>query len=134
MSPERFAARAEALAGARFRLGGRDPDHGLDCVGVVACALGPDARAPAGYALRNASIARHLHCLAEAGFAPAGCGDHRRGDLILVQPGPAQHHLLVALGGAAFVHAHASLRRVVIHRGQLPWPEFARWRLATLKD
>lgn len=129
MSPDQFAAAAEALLGAPFRLGGRDPQTGIDCVGLVACALG-GAEAPAGYALRNSAIDRHLAFAARAGFLPA-TGSIERGDLILAQPGPAQNHLLVALGARRFVHAHAGLRMVVLHAGPLPWPERARWRLAT---
>ena len=129
MTPDAFAAAAEALLGAPFRLGGRDPASGVDCVGLVACALG-GVEAPFGYALRNTGVERHFSFAAKAGFAPAQ-GPLERGDLILAQPGPAQHHLLVALGGERFVHAHAGLRRVVLHSGPLPWPERARWRLAT---
>lgn len=129
MYPEQFAAAAEGLLGTPFRLGGRDPATGVDCVGLVACALG-GAEAPLGYALRNAAIERHLPFAALAGFAPVR-GPIARGDLILATPGPAQHHLLVALGSDSFVHAHAGLRRVVRQRGPLPWPEQARWRLAT---
>lgn len=131
MTGEQFAAAAEALLGAPFRLGGRDPTTGVDCVGLVACARRADA--PSGYGLRNSSIDRHLAFAARAGFAPAS-GPVARGDLILAAPGPAQHHLLVALGCKRFVHAHASLRRVVLHQGLLPWPELARWRLASIKD
>lgn len=127
MSPDDFAAAAEALLGAPFRLGGRDPATGLDCIGLVACALG-GAEAPVGYALRNSSIDRHLGFAAGAGFAPANDAI-ARGDLILAAPGPAQHHLLVALGPARFIHAHAGLRRVVLQDAPLPWPERARWRL-----
>lgn len=129
MTPDRFAAAAEALAGAPFRLGGRDPAMGLDCVGLVACAL-DGADAPAGYALRNSDLTRHLAFATRAGFAPAS-GAIARGDLILAVPGPAQHHLLVALAPARFVHAHAGLRRAAIHHGALPWPVLAHWRLST---
>ena len=128
MTPDRFAAAAEALLGAPFRLGGRDPATGVDCVGLVACAL-DGAEAPTGYALRNSTIDRHLAFAARAGFRAAS-GAIERGDLILAQPGPAQHHLIVALGAAHYAHAHAGLRRVVLHAGPLPWPERARWRLA----
>ena len=38
-APEDFARAAEALAGARFRLHGRDRSTGLDCVGLVGLAL-----------------------------------------------------------------------------------------------
>lgn len=133
MTPEAFAANAAALEGAPFRLGGRDPATGVDCVGLVACALGPKVAAPRGYALRNSSIARHLRFAAEAGFEEA-TGAMAIGDLVLVSPGPAQHHLLIALGSDLFVHAHAGLRRVAIHRGSLSWPELARWRLTQTRD
>ena len=132
MTPHIFAARAEALVGTPFCLGGRDPASGLDCVGVVAAAC-EAAEAPTGYALRNTDIERRLAFAARAGFAPAS-GEIRLGDLILCCPGPAQHHLLVALGPNRFVHAHAGLRRVALHLGPLPWPEVARWRLAPEKD
>ncbi len=129
VTPSQFADAVEALVGATFRLGGRQPATGIDCVGLVACALG-GAEAPTGYALRNTDVARHLAFVARAGFGPAR-GALERGDLVLVRPGPAQHHLLVAVGPAAFVHAHAALRRVVRQPGPLPWPQQARWRLLT---
>lgn len=129
MTPERFAAAAEALLGAPFRLGGRDPAAGLDCVGLVACALG-GAEAPSGYGFRNSDITRHLAFLARAGFVPA-IEPIARGDLILTLPGPAQHHLVIALGPGEFVHAHAGLRRVVRQHGPLAWPAPARWRLSS---
>jgi cell wall-associated NlpC family hydrolase len=132
MTPETFVARAEALVGTPFRLGGRDPASGVDCVGLVACACDA-AEAPTGYALRNTAIEKHLAFAARAGFVAAS-GEVRRGDLLLARPGPAQHHLLVALGPHRFVHAHAGLRRVVVHLGPLPWPETVRWRLAQKKD
>lgn len=133
MSPERFAARAESLVGTPFRLGGRDPATGLDCVGLVAWALGPQTPAPRGYRLRNSGIAHHLAFVQAAGFAPANA-PARRGDMILAVPGPAQHHLLVVLGPDRFIHAHAGLRRAVVHRGPLPWDEIALWRLQSKKD
>ena len=58
-APEDFARAAEALAGARFRLHGRDRSTGLDCVGLVGLALadiGMPVQFPAGYRLRNAAI------------------------------------------------------------------------------
>ena len=132
MTPEAFAAAAETLLGAPFRLGGRDPACGIDCVGLVARALATDA-APQGYGLRNTAIDRHLAFAARAGFAPTSA-PIARGDLILALPGPAQHHLLVALAAHRFVHAHAGLRRVVLHLGPLPWPERIRWRLVPTQE
>ena len=128
----RFADEAEQLAGARFRLHGRDPATGLDCVGLVACALAKCGRmvaVPGGYGLRNSSIGRHLAFAAHNHFIPAE-GQIERGDLLLVRPGPAQHHLVVALAAGRFVHAHAGLRRVVVHRGLPQGAVAAHWRLA----
>ena len=134
MTPgSRFAQEAEALVGTSFRLHGRNPATGLDCVGLVASALsamGRVPRAPRGYALRNGSIASYLG-LAEANGFQAIDGPIARGDLLLVRPGPSQHHLMIATGLREFVHAHASLRRVVIHRGALPWPRCGHWRLTS---
>ena len=129
ITADQFAHAAEALLGVPFRLGGRDRASGVDCVGLVVCALGA-AEAPVGYALRNSDIDRHLAFAGRAGFVRAA-GRVARGDLVLAVPGPAQHHVLIALAPQRFVHAHAGLRRVVIHAGPLPWPERARWRLAT---
>ncbi len=128
-----FATAAQALAGTRFRLHGRHRETGLDCIGLVGAALadcGRTVRYPHGYRLRNADIARWL------GFA-AGNGLHccaepiRRGDVLLTRPGPAQHHLLVALGDGRFVHAHAGLRRVVIQQLVPPDPILVQWRLGS---
>ena len=127
MSPDLFAARAEALVGTPFRLHGRELEHGLDCVGLVSLALG-GSPAPTGYGLRNSSIERHLAFVARSGFH-AAAGAPIRGDLLLVDPDPAQHHLLIAAGRGRFIHAHAGLRRVAIHEGALGWPIAGHWRL-----
>lgn len=125
-----LAAAAAALVGAPFRLHGRDPRHGLDCVGVIACAFARCGRAVPefAYGLRNQSIRNALPLAKEAGLVEAA-GAARAGDIFLVRPGPAQHHLLVALAPDRFVHAHAGLRRVVTQPGPLPWPIARHWRL-----
>ena len=129
---ERFAAEAELLVGTRFRLHGRVAETGLDCVGLVARALeaaGRRAIAPGGYSLRNAAIDDLLAFAGRNLFFP--CHEPlARGDLLLVRPGPAQHHLIIAISRDGFVHAHASLGRVVLHRGPLSWPVLFHWRLA----
>ena len=130
-----FARAAEALIGTPFALHGRSPQHGLDCVGLVACALeacGNAPRVPEGYGLRNTNIARFLVLAHGNGFETAsqtGADKIRRGDLLLVTPGPAQSHLLIALRPDYFVHAHAGLRRVAVHDGPLGWPIEHHWRL-----
>jgi cell wall-associated NlpC family hydrolase len=129
---ERLARAAEDLVGAPYRLHGRDPRTGLDCVGVAAAALdacGRLKRAPAGYAMRNRSIAPLLALAEDNGLAVAE-GRLVGGDILLVRPGAGQHHLLVAVSGERFVHAHAGLRRVVMQPGPLPWPVENRWRLS----
>ncbi len=127
-----LAAAAEALVGAPFRLNGRDPAAGLDCMGVVAAAIracGHEVREPDGYGLRNRSVAPLLDLAAANGLAEVE-GPIAPGDVLLVRPGPGQHHLLVAAGSDRFVHAHAGLRRVVAQPGPLPWPTLRHWRLA----
>lgn len=131
MTAERLARAAEALVGAPYRLHGRDPRTGLDCVGVAAAALsacGRLRRAPAGYGMRNRSIAPLL-ALAEDNGLTAVEGRVAPGDVVLVRPGAGQHHLLIAVAEDRFVHAHAGLRRVVAQPGPLPWPIEGRWRL-----
>ena len=59
MSGAALAAAAESLVGTRFRLHGRDPDTGLDCVGLLAASLAAIGRAaplPNGYRLRARSL------------------------------------------------------------------------------
>lgn len=128
---ERFAAAAEDLIGVPFRLHGRDPATGLDCIGLVAAALsacGRTAVAPQSYRLRMADSEHLLAFAGRNGFVPA-TGICRKGDVHLVRPGPAQSHLLIATGTTNFVHAHAGLGRVVRHCGDLAWPLAQRWRL-----
>lgn len=126
-----LAAAAEALAGSPFRLHGRDPAMGLDCIGVLAAALsaaGTAARLPNTYRLRN----RHLP---ETAKAAQLCGLVRAkgavepGDVIICRVAPCQFHLAIALSGNRFVHAHAGLKRVVITPDPLPWPTLQHWRL-----
>jgi cell wall-associated NlpC family hydrolase len=129
---ERFAASAHALVGTRFRLHGRDPRSGLDCVGLVLLAL-QNAGLPYAeigpYLLRQTAIEALLTKAEANNFVPC-LGKTQRGDLLLVEPGPAQLHLVVAIAPNRFVHAHAALRKIVEQPGPLPWRLCARWRLA----
>lgn len=120
------ALAAQALVGVRFRLHGRDPAAGLDCVGLVAAAL--QAVAPAGYGLRNRDISGPMAYATTAGLTETS-GDIAPGDVLLVRCGAVQHHLLIAGPGGGFIHAHAGLRRVVATPGPLPWPLERHWRL-----
>lgn len=130
--PEAFACAAESFIGTRFRLHGRDPASGLDCIGLVAAslaAIGRTPKPPQGYALRNLSIRRWLGHAGASGLISAEL-PIRRGDVLLVQPSPVQHHLLIASDLAHVVHAHAGLRRVVRQPIAPGTIIAAQWRLA----
>lgn len=132
MTASALAHAAEALAGARFRLHGRNPETGLDCVGVLAAALaavGHPAPIPNGYTLRSRSLPWLDMAVVGSGFAPAR-GPVLPGDVLLARIGPCQLHLLVAAHRDRFIHAHAGLRRVVLMPGPPPWPILHHWRLA----
>lgn len=125
---ERVAAAAEALVGARFRLHGRDPATGLDCVGVAAAAFaagGDHAPVPTGYAIRGGdpdAVAALLDVrLRRIDRAEPGA-------LLLGATGPGQLHLAIAVAGG-IVHADAALRRVVRRPGSSPWPVLGCWHL-----
>lgn len=127
----RVADAAAAMIGTRFRLHGRHPRHGLDCVGLVVCALaasGHPIKLPMGYRLRNNSIESQLAAVA-AGDMVEVSGCLLPGDVVMAIPGPAQHHLLIAETPNSFVHADAAIGRVVRTFSPLPWPITRRWRI-----
>ena len=126
-----LAQAAAELVGTPFRLHGASAEHGVDCVGLVACALariGREPHRPQGYGLRNSHIDHHLAFAALNGLVQAD-GPLQSGDVMLVVPGPGQHHLLIAEDLSHFIHAHAGLRKVVRMPGPLPWPIEQHWRL-----
>ena len=131
IAPAAFAKAARSLVGTPFRLRGRNPASGVDCIGLVAVSLERcgSARFPLPrYELRNTDIHGLLRLLPEAGFGPAS-DKIAAGDLLLTRPGPAQHHLAIATGKGSFIHAHAGLGRVVETPAPLPWPVAGHWRL-----
>ena len=122
-------AAARAAVGARFRLHGRDPATGLDCVGLAALALraeGFEGAVPSGYALRSGNASRVCAAIRAAGLV--ACADARAGDLLLLRTGPGQLHFAI-WAGDGIVHADAMLRRVVERPG-MRWPVVGRWRLS----
>jgi cell wall-associated NlpC family hydrolase len=132
MSGSELAAAAEELAGAPFRLQGRDPQTGLDCIGVLSAALSAIGRPvafPIGYRLRASRLDGLETWAAAAGFAPASL-PFKAGDVLIVRPGACQFHLLILLPANRFVHAHARLKRVAVAPGPVPWPIAGHWRLA----
>jgi cell wall-associated NlpC family hydrolase len=126
-----LAQAAETLVGARFRLHGRDPATGLDCIGVLAAALaaiGRSAPLPAAYTLRARAPEDLDTVVRRCGLIDAS-GPTLPGDVVLVRLAATQLHLLIAAGTRRFVHAHAGLRRVVVHDAPLAWPLAGAWRL-----
>lgn len=127
MTDAELARAAHALVGVPFLLHGRDPRLGLDCLGVLAVAMGETARLPNGYRLRSgcADVAR---LAATLGLGPVQ-GAPQTGSILLLRPGPCQQHVAIAIDPESIVHAHAGLRRVV--RSPLPaeWPILGHWRL-----
>ncbi|MGE3747582.1 MAG: peptidoglycan endopeptidase, partial [Sphingomonadaceae bacterium] len=94
MTAEEVIASARRCVGARFRAQGRDPATGLDCVGVAAAAVNSDPP-PARYSLRGGHW-RQLAMVAEAmGLQTVFPGEERAGDLLMVEAGPGQLHMIV---------------------------------------
>lgn len=132
MSGAALAAASRDLVGARFCLNGRDPATGLDCLGVLAAALAATGR-PARFPVRS-TLRRLGHFDAGAIAGAAGliqaAGVVVLGDVVLVRCSPIQLHVLLAVGGERYVHAHAGLRRVVLGPRDPGWIDAGHWRLA----
>lgn len=125
-----LASAAEMLVGTPFRLHGRDPATGLDCLGVLAAALaaiGRNADLPQGYTLKRRALPPLDRFAQGCGLLPAS-GAVVPGDVLLARVSPVQFHLAVAGHGGRIVHAHAGLRRVVAVAGPPPWPLVHHWR------
>ena len=131
MSGLALAHAAEGFLGARFRLHGRDPLTGFDCLGLVIVALaeiGRPIHPTLGYALRNLDPERFLELPATVGFLETILPPET-GDVLLLQAGPAQLHVAIVGVDGGIVHAHAGLGRVVRTPFPLPWPVVGQWRL-----
>lgn len=116
--------KARSLIGTTFRLHGRDPLHGLDCVGLIAHVFGWQASAPCGYSLRGGFADEWVDMLDS--LATRRCGDICAGDIILLRAGPMQFHLGI-WSGSGLIHADAAVRRVVETPGAVRWPVVATW-------
>jgi cell wall-associated NlpC family hydrolase len=129
---------AVALIGTRFRLHGRDPSSGLDCVGLVAAAYGaagwPVTGVPQRYRLSGPSRRVAEEWLSACG-ARAVTDRVRAGDILLANmlanmgaDEQVQLHLFL-LGPGGAVHAHAGIGQVVLSPLPLPGCALSRWRL-----
>lgn len=126
-----LAAAVATLHGVPWRLHGRDPCTGLDCVGVLAAglaAIGRPAQLPTGYSLRLTRLDDWLPDPAALGLQPA-TGPIEPGDVLLLSTAPAQFHLAIAGPDQDWIHAHAGLRRVVRQKLRPDGQEVGRWRL-----
>jgi hypothetical protein len=133
---EALAQAAQSLVGCPFRLHGRDPATGLDCVGLVAAALaatGMKAVTPVGYGLRNTDIKQWLPLAQRAGLQLSR-GPLAAGEVLLLTLAHCQHHLVIATDRRSVVHAHAGLRRVVRQPLDTTWQVEAKWRLAPTSE
>jgi murein DD-endopeptidase / murein LD-carboxypeptidase len=129
---DRIIARARALLGMPFRLHGRDPDTGLDCVGLVSEACQRQVGIPTGYALRGGSADSYSRTIAALRLTRRR-GEPRRGDILLMVAGPQQFHLGLWTGDS-LIHADAMLRRVVETPGAVPWPIIGAWHNRKRRD
>lgn len=133
MIPDQLAQAALTLVGAPFRLHGRDPATGLDCIGVLAAALqgcGTVAILPNAYGLRSLRLPDLGDLANRLGFARSAPLE-QRGDVLFVRVCAVQLHLMIAVGEGEFVHAHAGLRRVVRSTRPKSWRIEQCWRLDT---
>lgn len=131
-----LAAAAATLIGTPFRLHGRDPETGVDCIGLFVAAMARCGRAaalPTGYPLRLRSLNGWLPDPGGVGFAVADL-PFEPGDVVMIEPGPAQFHLAIAAPDQGWVHAHAGLRRVVHTRALPAGPVLNHWRLAPVAE
>ncbi len=117
--------RARSLLGVSFRLHGRDPETGLDCVGLVSRACRLKAGVPTGYALRGGDAELYGAIIGRLRLTRRR-GAFRAGDVLLMMAGPQQFHLGVWTGGS-LIHADATLRRVVELPGAPPWRVIGAW-------
>ncbi len=126
----RIAARAISNLGVPFRLHGRTPQSGLDCIGLLADALrsvGCARQIPADYGLRGQFDQKACAFFQTADFEPIDDALTLPGTFGLVAISTRQLHFVI-YAGDGFVHAHAGLRRVVLTPGNPPWPLLGRWR------
>jgi len=117
----KYAARARALVGVRFRPQGRDPSLGLDCVGLVLATFGiPPGAVRYNYRLRGDHGEEIAHSVGHwfRRVSKRRCG---AGDLMLLQVASEQFHFAISTE-RGFVHADAHLARVVETPGEPGWP------------
>lgn len=113
--------RARALVGRRFRPQGRDPQTGLDCIGLACTSYRvPTSEIPFNYRLRGDHRGQLVNGL-RAWFREVAKTRAKAGDLVLLEVAPDQLHVAI-LTERGFVHADARLRKIVEAPGAPIWP------------
>ena len=79
------------------------------------------------YGLRGGDAAAVNAQFDACGFFRVAPDAAEAGDALLVRAGPGQLHLVI-LTDIGFLHADATLRRVVEAPGPVPWPALSAWR------
>lgn len=121
MTVNEIIQRARSLVGVPFRAQGRNPLTGLDCVGVVLWCFAIPARfVRRDYRLRGAHLGE-IEAALSIWFNRTGSTRGRAGDVMLFVLSRDQNHLAINCGHT-FVHADASLRRVVETPIAGSWP------------
>lgn len=135
MHPQSAAivAAARSCVGTRFRVQGRMPGVGLDCIGVAlvaAAAVGIRCVTPR-YAIGGDGEAALDVALAALGCMAIELPE--AGDLVVVAPAPNRRHLGIATS-LGMIHAHAGLRRVVEAPVDPCWARVGTWRFPTHQE
>ena len=87
----------------------------------------PEARVRRDYDVRSQDVQEAHGNFVACGLLRIAPEEAEGGDLLLVRPGPAQLHVVLATD-LGYIHADASLRRVVEVPGLVPWPIVSAWR------
>lgn len=121
VAPSDIVERARSLVEVRFQPQGRDPATGLDCVGVVLWTFGiPPERVRRDYRLRGTHGAE-IGPVLSRWFTRIDPMQSCAGDVMLFAVRETQAHLAINCAGT-FIHADASLRRVVETPMPPAWP------------
>jgi lipoprotein Spr len=121
------AARARALVGTRFRPQGRQPETGLDCVGLVLSTFGISGDVVRrDYRLRG-DYRRELLAELSGRFRRIPASRAQAGDVLVLKVAADQLHLAV-MTMSGFVHADARRGRAVESPGPPAWPIVAVYR------
>ena len=117
-------ARARLAVGTPFRLHGRDPATGLDCVGLCARSFDVTGGVPTGYPLKGGDA--NLYASLIGTFAVRHGGPMRPADVVLIRMSALQIHMGIWTG-ESLIHAHAALSKVVETPGAVAGEVVGMW-------